>query len=1327
MKAAVLAALGACSCWAAIGNFRVLGTTATQAVISYTAPDGNACTIQVSQSSSLTPPALDMDPNTFANANLDLGRPSTITAGLSRTVVIGQRTAQYATAGSYSGVRHFSRALETVTPYYGLITCPSTGDTLPFTFTTNNIPLGSTYGDPWLSDPSHPGDQPWPESVGGLTPESFIDPLTGVLIERLGLRGNNWGYWSKISFGSAFNQGQATPCDSAGPWTSPCNVVSSSGNTTVGNSTAPLVLRPLLTNNNAWNAGYGSSSYGQIWTLDQLSLALTGYVSSSNTAFRVLDVCLSMNDGASCASSTQQVTMGQSSSQQTAGQSNTSQFGVIPWILDTNPRINAQESSPHSGTATVSGNTVTWVSGDNFSLYWVTGGNGHIRLSANNDACATPPNTTTSTEYAITGFVNGNQLTVAGTPPTGNVYWCANNFALMVWRDQAPTDGSTVTLSAASMGVIESTSPTYPDNGAGTACFNKQVNGGWFCLFGGLYWINPTSGATAYYGYMIAPGKNSSGSYITNPWQTVGIIPAGETANIDQTQNNLTFYTVALDPNGGGPLVIQGVFNPSSISQPTTPYGNGSQIQNASVTSTTAYSVTYGNGLTFTNLTPQVSAQESIVNQMATFDPTFSPAKFSSGPNGWNCIPYGMSTGVFYFTCYSIGADSPAWVIAFSPGDGNPQHAGQAGGPQVVGAMNTFNTPNGPVSATQTSYTGRSLHAVGETGETGWVEIQGNQYEPVNTSNIASIPATSGSCTSFGLTGNNNQCILININSYTGGGVTGYEPYFISPQKQYQFTGAPGELRTTQIGDTACIAASTASSCSWATQQQELLTLALKNYNGVNGAWVFQRNGYGAELAITSGPVTLWWVSNQWAIPAGGTTENASLAGYWNPLAGCNGAPDPHGNCMIQDNNNTSGHGEWRDGGEAVATNVPEWGQPIWGWPTDYQTILGSAPGIFSTPFANVTPFQAAGVNYTSANPPFAGVYGHPWGFDAGSHPNAAGANASANESIRAFDNTPVQGGGFDPTFTLVSGQLYAATPSTVTDPDDPFGSNGMVAINRKLMAQGNSCGSHPLIDVSGPGSSMSTGASGSYTACFARANGECYTGSTTGQVYVNCPGVIWTTCSGTSIHGGTPMGVGNDICVGNIAADANAVRQFTLDRTDYAGAYTRTLVTATSRLRMVYGFENNRVLPDNSWLLFRTDWLNYQRCDMWMAKLPPYPAPDSVVRSTFVPVTLTVKPPAGLAVNNAIVRFGYQEYGAPQLMDCTTRNDACMVAAGSVVSGNAPYYFASENPAGAACSSGCTIMIPAISQRVLYYQVVYRAANNSVLAQGDLTAVVVP
>jgi hypothetical protein len=108
------------------------------------------------------------------------------------------------------------------------------------------------------------------------------------------------------------------------------------------------------------------------------------------------------------------------------------------------------------------------------------------------------------------------------------------------------------------------------------------------------------------------------------------------------------------------------------------------------------------------------------------------------------------------------------------------------------------------------------------------------------------------------------------------------------------------------------------------------------------------------------------------------------------------------------------------------------------------------------------------------------------------------------------------------------------------------------------------------------------------------------------------------------------------------------------------------------------------------------------------------------------VPIVLSnLLGPAG--TNNAIVEFGYQEYGAPQLINCTTRNDACIATGSSVITGNQPFYFASENPAGAACTTGCTITIPAISQRILYYQVKFRAANNTVLASSPTTAVVVP
>src|SRR5450755_973233 len=118
LSALLIASYGVC--FGAIGDLHVIGTTATQAVIGYTAPDQNPCIIQVSESSSLSPLVHDTAPAIFAGSGQD-NRPGNLSSGPTRLAVIGKRSAELVTAGPYAGVRHFSRALQAYTPHFGRV------------------------------------------------------------------------------------------------------------------------------------------------------------------------------------------------------------------------------------------------------------------------------------------------------------------------------------------------------------------------------------------------------------------------------------------------------------------------------------------------------------------------------------------------------------------------------------------------------------------------------------------------------------------------------------------------------------------------------------------------------------------------------------------------------------------------------------------------------------------------------------------------------------------------------------------------------------------------------------------------------------------------------------------------------------------------------------------------------------------------------------------------------------------------------------------------------------------------------------------------------
>jgi hypothetical protein len=274
-----------------------------------------------------------------------------------------------------------------------------------------------------------------------------------------------------------------------------------------------------------------------------------------------------------------------------------------------------------------------------------------------------------------------------------------------------------------------------------------------------------------------------------------------------------------------------------------------------------------------------------------------------------------------------------------------------------------------------------------------------------------------------------------------------------------------------------------------------------------------------------------------------------------------------------------------------------------------------------------------------------------------------------------------------------------------------------------------------PLVDASSSASGdvLSGAPSDSYKYCVARKAGECRAASQMGDIYVNCPnearrfdggfGCMWS---------GLNQEVPVDMCVGNMSAYLNSIVQVGFKKNDFSGALGRTLTRALTRYKIIDPYWHGKAMSDASWLIFRSMYTNGAWTDVLLGKLPPYPPTDSVVRWTFQPIPVKLMPPVGLGVNNAVIQFGYAENGSPGNFYCTSRQEKCLATAATVP--GVPFQFPSEGTGGVesgvtglACTTGCTIAIPALAQRTLYYQVKYRNASNQTVATGQMEIVAVP
>jgi hypothetical protein len=266
---------------------RVVGTTQTQAVLLYNAPDANACTISVLDSSSN--PVNDTNLTLFAGADSDL-RGGNIATGTSRVTVVGKRTSELAADGKL-----YSRALQADSLYTFQVSCNGGSARGSASFRTRTIPLGNAGPDPFPFNDKGYGNYAYPTVDYADPSKTYVDPQTGILLKRLTTPG--YGSPGVFTLFAPF-----VAYDLAGTWQNVQNVLAQDGQFATysgpgGPSNSIFVPTPTYQGQRAY------MPYSENY-IDDMKARLNGFGDQQSSVDRTVSVCLTADGGQTCVGNT---------------------------------------------------------------------------------------------------------------------------------------------------------------------------------------------------------------------------------------------------------------------------------------------------------------------------------------------------------------------------------------------------------------------------------------------------------------------------------------------------------------------------------------------------------------------------------------------------------------------------------------------------------------------------------------------------------------------------------------------------------------------------------------------------------------------------------------------------------------------------------------------------------------------------------------------------------------------------------------------------------------------------------------------------------------
>ena len=1114
----------------------------------------------------------------------------------------------------------YTRALQVNSRHHYTLTCGA--QTFDQEFTTQNLPLGDTHNEGLPVDRSHPGQYAYPTVQWTNRAQSLIDPVTGVRSVRA---------QSPVGTASTVQSFQ-TAIDHAAAWKTPSGPLGVGGTATFtgpcssGNCALFLRADSLSLPGGATYTGYYGAGASLDWVTVTLSASSINNGSCSGNDCKI-SACLTV-DGVTCASGTKDITLTTAPASYTVGTTTLMDL----WQPSGPPAVAAPDVSQATGTVNYTNATkvVTWASGSKFSIKWGAGS----KLTIN------------GTERAIASVQSELSLTLSapiGGDLSGAAY-SANNFGVLVWKKTATAD--TVTVGYTTFLYGSTVMDTWISASAQLCSPLTVTSGGvagYDCFIGyEMYWIAVDGSDVRDIGTVGLPDTGGA------LWSTGGSCGDSNDAVFDPTVDGDTWYClIPFHPFAPAPwpqqAIIKAHYNGSHAAGTpgvTIPGCN----QNGNVPPC----------ITFTPMQPNATDAVSVAG------PAFA-TNYDSSYVASNWLMTGISSegDILIVTRELYSLDTRAWFYVFTLGDRTP-------------AGTDANSIHAIASASSYRYhppcTFCGLHSeISPSEGWAWMPLQdlssrGASYTfgMALTSSLLTTSLSTCPTNPLGVTGTNCTAITTSgepVSSSFGAGAT-------------------------QVGDLIIV-------------DSELLRIVVKT----DANHLTVQRGYMSTTVAAHGGTAL-------TMYCGAVNANGQSAAIWDYR------DDPYGQnatgtTILVDLNNFDGH--QANGPGVIANSIGTWGrigdaacpkETLTAWGMCYAVRHGATPlAIINSAFTGV-----------AMNPPFAGVLGlgNPNAVD--SHPGPC-TNQWCSDG-RTYDggtdNVGIPLGTAGTPFTNVTGQLWALA-------------GGGTNLSPKFLNNFAYVGRSALVDVSGTASTIPTDSTGAYTYCVALHAGECRAGSSFNDVFVNAPYVSYGYCLYAGVANQSDDT--NSICIGPLGAYTGNLAQFGITQ-DSTGTTQRRLGPGFSRWSQQGVFWNMSITPTGQIGFSQVRWLDGVRDENIVTVLPPFATSDSISRNTFVPVHIDNPPTRDI---NVVVEFGYAENGSADSFFCTSRQETC-VAASSTVNQALPFYYAqSETYRGVRCSSGCTVEVPALSQRILYYRWKHLNASGAVVAVSDTRATVTP